>query len=276
VPLSSQFDDLSDQGGERASILIVDDLPEKLLVFRTVLEDLGHEIVCVRSGSEALKEILRHEFAVILLDVNMPDIDGFETAGLIRQYKRSAHTPIIFVTSYVDEMQTIRGYSLGAVDYILSPMVPEILRSKVKVFVDLHLMQRRLRRHADERVELARAEAARAVAEENTRRSNFLSEASRVLSGSLDVETAARRLLEMLVPEFLAKARIVLFDEQGEVGLVIATEQTADGQAGRTRVSPQAHGALEEADLEALRSASPRSRRRRSRRFRRTPSRCRS
>src|SRR5687768_7918 len=180
---------------DKANILVVDDLPEKLLVFRTVLEELGQNLVLVRSGGEALREVLEREFAVILLDVNMPDIDGFETAGLIRQYKRSAHTPIIFVTSYVDEMQTIRGYSLGAVDYILSPMVPEILRSKVKVFVDLHLMQRRLRRLADERVELARAEAARAVAEENTRRSNFLSDASRVLSGSLDVETAAHRLL---------------------------------------------------------------------------------
>ena len=90
-----------EQGGvggveERASILVVDDLPEKLLVFTTVLEDLGHDLVCARSGSEALKEVLRTDFAAILLDVNMPDIDGFETASLIRQYRRSAHTPIIF------------------------------------------------------------------------------------------------------------------------------------------------------------------------------------
>ncbi|MDQ6680135.1 MAG: response regulator, partial [Pseudomonadota bacterium] len=112
------FDELDDQG-ERTSILIVDDLPEKLLVFRTLLEDLGHDLVFARSGSEALKAILQQEFAVVLLDVNMPDIDGFETASLIRGYKRSAHTPIIFVTSYADEMQTIRGYTLGAVDYIL-------------------------------------------------------------------------------------------------------------------------------------------------------------
>ena len=145
-------DEPGEDDGERASILIVDDLPEKLLVFRTVLEDMGHELVCARSGAEALKAILRSDFAAILLDVNMPDIDGFETANLIRQYKRTAQTPILFVTSYADEMQTIRGYSLGAVDYILSPVVPDILRSKVKVFVDLHLTQRRLRRRADERV----------------------------------------------------------------------------------------------------------------------------
>jgi CheY-like chemotaxis protein len=198
VPLNSEFDDLGEDDGERASILIVDDLPEKLLVFQTVLEDLGHDLVCARSGAQALKEILKTEFAAILLDVNMPDIDGFETAKLIRQYKRSARTPIIFVTSYADEMQTSLGYSLGAVDYILSPVNPDVLRSKVKVFVDLHLTQRRLRRRANERVALAAAEAARHVAEENTRRSHFFSHASRELGSSLDSEVTGTRLLEML------------------------------------------------------------------------------
>src|SRR6476660_4580694 len=111
----------------KANILIVDDLAEKLLVFRTILEELGQNLVMVRSGSQALGEVLRREFAVILLDVNMPDIDGLETASLIRQHRKSAHTPIIFITAYADEMQTAKGYSLGAVDYILSPIQPEIL-----------------------------------------------------------------------------------------------------------------------------------------------------
>src|SRR5262245_29248380 len=97
---------------EKTSILIVDDLQEKLLVFQTILEELEQNLVMVRSGSEALREILSREFAVILLDVNMPDIDGLETARLIRQYKKSAHTPIIFITAYADEMQTAQGYSL--------------------------------------------------------------------------------------------------------------------------------------------------------------------
>jgi CheY-like chemotaxis protein len=136
---------------DRASILIVDDLDEKLLVFETVLEHPSYDLVCARSGAQALKHVLKTEFAAILLDVNMPDIDGFETAALIRQYKRSAHTPVIFVTAYADEMQTIRGYSLGAVDYILSPIVPEALRSNVRVSVHLHLTQRRPRRPAEER-----------------------------------------------------------------------------------------------------------------------------
>src|SRR5919206_4250426 len=125
-------------GEEKANILIVDDLPEKLLVFQSILEELEQNLVMVRSGTEALREVLTREFAVILLDVNMPDIDGLETATLIRRYKRSAHTPIIFITAYADEMQTARGYALGAVDYILSPIVAPVLRTKVQVFVDLY------------------------------------------------------------------------------------------------------------------------------------------
>jgi signal transduction histidine kinase/DNA-binding response OmpR family regulator len=172
---------------------------------------------------------LKTEFAAILLDVNMPDIDGFETAALIRQYKRSAHTPVIFVTAYADEMQTLRGYSLGAVDYILSPIVPEVLRSKVRVFVDLHLAQRRLRRHADERVALAAAEAARSVAEANTKRSNFLSQASQRLSASLDPDTAARQLLLLLVPEFGPRASVALCDESGDPADVFDCEAPPGG-----------------------------------------------
>src|SRR5882762_5838415 len=156
---------------EKANILVVDDLPEKLLVFQTILEELGQNLVMVRSGSDALREVLHREFAVILLDVNMPDIDGLETAKLIRQYKKSAHTPIIFITAFADEMQTAQGYSLGAVDYILSPIVPQVLRTKVSVFVELFRMTQQARRQADERVALAREQAARAAAEDATRRS---------------------------------------------------------------------------------------------------------
>jgi signal transduction histidine kinase len=121
-----------------ARILIVDDLPEKLLVYRTLLEDLNAQIVEAHSGTEALKRVLEGEFAVILLDVNMPDIDGLETATLVRRHKNGRHTPIIFITAYADEMQTVRGYELGAVDYILSPVIAPVLRTKVRVFVDLY------------------------------------------------------------------------------------------------------------------------------------------
>jgi signal transduction histidine kinase/DNA-binding response OmpR family regulator len=212
-------------GEEKADILVVDDLPEKLLVFRTVLEELGQNLVLVRSGADALREILQREFAVILLDVNMPGIDGFETATLIRQHRRCAHTPIIFITSYADEMQTARGYSLGAVDYILSPVVPEILRSKVSVFVALHQMRRQVRRQADARAAVMAAQAARRVAEENDRRSAFLAHASRVLSGSLQIRVAMNELAELLVPELASLALVLLADPDLGAGEMVAAAQ---------------------------------------------------
>jgi CheY-like chemotaxis protein len=97
---------------ERANILIVDDRPEQLFVLRTVLEELGQNIITATSGEMALKRVLAHDFAVILLDVNMPGIDGLETAALIRGRKKSAHVPIIFITAdYHDETHTARGYA---------------------------------------------------------------------------------------------------------------------------------------------------------------------
>ena len=150
---------------DKVNILVVDDLPDKLLVLESVLVELGENVITARSGTEALRLVLRHEFAVILLDVNMPDVSGLETAALIRARKRTAHTPIIFVTAYADEMLRAEGYSLGAVDYILLPVVPEVLRAKVKVFVDLYRMNLEVKRHAEQRVALAREQAAREAAE---------------------------------------------------------------------------------------------------------------
>jgi signal transduction histidine kinase/DNA-binding response OmpR family regulator len=223
---------------EKADILIVDDLPEKLLVFQTVLESLDQNLVLVHSGADALRQVLQREFAVILLDVNMPGIDGFETAALIRQHRRGAHTPIIFITSYADEMQTARGYSLGAVDYILSPVVPEVLRSKVSVFVSLYLMQRQVQRQADARAAVMAAQAARRVAEENDRRSAFLAHASRALSGSLEVPVAMDQLIALLVPEIAPLAVVLLTDpELGDDALILAAAGPGGLQVAR---APQA------------------------------------
>lgn len=133
----------------KVNILLVDDKPEKLLALEAVLEDLGQNIVRAYSGREALRAILQQDFAVILLDVNMPDMDGFETAALIRQRKNSEHIPIIFITAFTDEMHVARGYSLGAVDYMQAPIVPEVLRTKVAVFVDLYVKTDQVRRQAD-------------------------------------------------------------------------------------------------------------------------------
>jgi signal transduction histidine kinase/DNA-binding response OmpR family regulator len=133
----------------QAAILLVDDRPDKLLALEAVLEDLGQPIVRAESGREALRHILQQDFAVILLDVNMPGIDGFETASLIRQRQSSRHTPIIFITAFDDEMYASRSYSLGAVDYIRTPVLPDVLRTKVAVFVDLFLKTEQIKRQAE-------------------------------------------------------------------------------------------------------------------------------
>jgi signal transduction histidine kinase len=186
----------------RADILIVDDRPDKLLVYETILENLGQRIFTAGSGEQALKQVLERDFAVILLDVNMPGMDGLETASLIRHRSRSAHMPIIFVTAdYNDEPHQVRGYALGAVDYIASPIVPDILRAKVKVFVELYLLAQQAKRRAQEHLALAEERVARAAAEEATRRLAFLAHASATLAGSLDFAAITRELARSCVPE---------------------------------------------------------------------------
>src|SRR4051794_19218730 len=194
---------------DKANILIVDDLPEKLLVYQTILEELGQTIVEVRSGAEALKQVLRHDFAVILLDVNMPGMDGFETAQLIRQRKRSAHTPIIFITAFADEVRTAQGYATGGVDYIPTPVVPEILRAKVRVFVELFRMRQQMAHQAEE-------QAKRAAAEESARRSAFLAEASRALASSLDVDATLETLARLALPQLADVSVVMLTEEAGQ------------------------------------------------------------
>jgi CheY-like chemotaxis protein len=202
---------------ERSNILIVDDRSDKRVVFRTILEELEQNIVTVGSGEEALRWLLDNDSAVILLDVNMPGMDGLETAELIRSRRKSAHTPIIFITAFADEMHTARGYSLGAVDYILSPVVPNVLRSKVKALVQLHRLNAELKRRGDERVALVREQAARANAEESQRRASFLSEATQVMASSLDVDTILKGATGLAVPFLADYSAIVLIGDEGRV-----------------------------------------------------------
>src|SRR4051812_29900788 len=202
---------------ERSHILIVDDRSDKRVVFRTILEELDQHIVTVASGEEALRWLLDNECAVILLDVNMPGMDGLETAELIRSRRKSAHTPIIFITAFADEMHTARGYSLGAVDYILSPVVPNVLRSKVKALVQLHRLNAELKRRADERVALVREQAARTAAEEQQRRASFLAEATQVMASSLDVDTILRGASGLVVPFLADYSAMVLTNDDGSV-----------------------------------------------------------
>src|SRR5471030_3149975 len=143
-----------DPGGEhlpeqRMKILLVDDTPDNLVSLEAALYGLGEELVMAHSGKEALRHLLEQDFAAILLDVRMPDMDGFETAELIRSRPRSRETPIIFLTGYKNEEHLFRGYDLGAVDFLFKPIVPEVLRSKVAAFVELSRGNAKLKEQAD-------------------------------------------------------------------------------------------------------------------------------
>lgn len=160
---------------DKVNILMVDDSPDKLLAMESVLASLGQNLVKVHSGNEALRVLLKQEFALILLDVNMPGMDGFETAQLIRQRRSLEHIPIIFVTALsTTDADVFKGYTFGAVDYILTPIVPEILKIKVGVFVQLWKQKREL---------LARAETLRMLNESLEQRALQLSAVNKELEG---------------------------------------------------------------------------------------------
>jgi signal transduction histidine kinase len=146
-----------------AAILIVDDVPANLLAIEAVLQPLGQRLVSARSGEEALKALLDEEFAVILLDVTMPGMDGFETAQIIRDRSKTRSVPIIFLTAaHANDQFVMRAYERGAVDYLTKPFDPEILRAKVGVFVELYLMRERVTQLAALEARQHEAEGARA------------------------------------------------------------------------------------------------------------------
>ncbi|MGC1456734.1 MAG: response regulator [Steroidobacteraceae bacterium] len=175
-------------GADKVNILLVDDQPARLLTYQSVLNDLNQNLVCVSSGLEALDKLMREEFAVVLLDVSMPDMDGFEAARLIHEHPRFERTPIIFVTGvHMSDLDRLRGYKVGAVDYVSVPVVPEILRSKVAVLVELYCKRRELvalNRHlafANEQL----AEANTALQAEKTRELHALNESLQQANASL-------------------------------------------------------------------------------------------
>lgn len=233
-----------------ANVLLVDDRPDKLLALETMLEGLHQNLVTARSGDEALRKLLKQDFAVILLDVNMPGMDGFETAAMIRQRPRSETTPIIFISAVNDtDNHVTRGYSLGAIDYILTPVMPEILRAKVSAFVDLFQKTEMVKRQAEEHALLLQAQAAREAAEAEKERMAFLAQASNVLAGSLEYQQTFENLARLIVPrlgEFCIVDR--LDDEGGLVQVAVAhLEQSKEDllrQIPYPKVGDTLHGAF--------------------------------
>jgi signal transduction histidine kinase len=204
---------------EHANILVVDDNPANLLALEALLAGLGENIVAAHSGEAALRFLLGQDVAVILLDVQMPGTDGFETATLIRQHARLQRTPIIFLTAIgTSDVHIFKGYMVGAVDYLVKPIVPEILRAKVSIFIELWHKTAQLQQQLEENKRLnhdvfeyqrldekhqqllAQEQAARSQAEAMQRRMAFLADASHLLASSLDYETALKSLAQLAVP----------------------------------------------------------------------------
>jgi signal transduction histidine kinase len=213
---------------DNIKILLVDDRPENLLAYRAILGELDLELTFADCGEEALKSVLTNDFAVILLDVNMPGMDGFETAAFIRGRKHSSHTPIIFVTAFPDEVHAARGYAHGAVDYLQTPIVPEVLRAKVRVFVELFRMTEQIKRQGEERLAFDQERVRRAAAEEANSRLRFLAQVTEVVGRSLDYAATARDLVRLTVPTLGEHAVVARWDELGPCWQIVQAIATGD------------------------------------------------
>jgi signal transduction histidine kinase len=241
--------------GDRANILLVDDRPDKLMAFETILASLEQNLVLAHSGTEALRHLLQQEFAVIMLDVSMPGMDGFETASLIRQRKNSELTPIIFISAVnYSDTHLSRGYSLGAVDYILAPIVPEILRAKVSFFIELHRKTEQLKRQAETQAQLIREQAARAEAEAaNKAKDRFLAMLSHELRTPLTPILFASTILSQdpTVPEHIREElKIVARNVELEARLIddlLDLTQITQGKLNLTFKTVDAHELLHSA-----------------------------
>ena len=224
--------------GGAVRILLVDDQPARLLSYQYILQPLQQELVCARSGAEALEQLMGGEFALILLDVSMPGMDGFETAAMIHDHPRFERTPIIFVTGVHDtEFDRLKGYKLGAVDYVSVPVVPEILRSMVAVLIELHCKRRDL-----QRLNQNLTEANRALAEANTNLQLEKTRELEALNQSLQATNHALKEADRRKDEFLA---ILAHELRNPLAALAAATRLMQRQAQKAEVSAMACNAVQ-------------------------------
>src|SRR6185437_7633192 len=235
---------------EQVDILLVDDRPENLLALEAILEPLGQRLVCATSGKEALRRLLERDFAVILLDVQMPGMSGFETAQLIKSRERTKYIPIIFLTAINKEDEYVfKGYSVGAVDYMFKPFQPEILRSKVSVFVDLYVQQHRIAEQEQRIREIERQELElRHVRELLQSEARF----REIVSSAMDaivvfdasnritmVNSAAERMFGRRDAEVVGQTIESLFPEQEAAHTVAAIRAAAERASSEASARPE-------------------------------------
>jgi signal transduction histidine kinase/DNA-binding response OmpR family regulator len=202
----------------KTNILMVDDQPKNLFALEAILESLNENLVIAQSGQEALEYLLKSDFAVILLDIQMPGLDGYETAELIRKREKSRNTPIIFVTAInKNDEQILKGYSFGAVDYICKPIDPQILKAKVAAFVDIY-------KSAEDSVRQTRLEAEEA----KIKSLSFLSEASHLLSTSLDYVLTLKNIADLCVPYLADYCIVDLVESDGKLRQVAVADISFD------------------------------------------------
>src|SRR4030095_9741954 len=240
---------------DRVNILLVDDQPENLTVIEEILSDLGQNLVKARSGREALRCLLKQQFAVILLDVQMPVMDGFETAELIRERKQSASTPIILLTAkYTEDTDSTLGYSLGAVDYLIKPFVPEILRSKVSVFVELFRKSEEIKRQSELIREMQEKEyESRLLAQKQRMEAENLRVKQELLEQEMEKKLLEQKSLQLqesnrLKGEFLANmSHEIRTPMNGAIGMaaqLLHTQLTSEQQELANIIRESAHALL--------------------------------
>lgn len=235
---------------EQVDILLVDDRPENLLALEAILEPLGQRLVRATSGKEALRRLLERDFAVILLDVQMPGMSGFETAQVIKSRERTKFIPIIFLTAINKEDEYVfKGYSVGAVDYMFKPFQPEILRSKVSVFVDLYVQQHRIAEQEQRIREIERQELelrhVRELLQSEARFREIVSSAMDAIvvfdasSRITMVNSAAERMFGRREAEVVGQTIESLFPEQEAAHTVAAIRAAAERASSEASARPE-------------------------------------
>ena len=245
---------------EKVNILMVDDQPAKLLSYEVILGELGENLIKANSGKEALDCLLKNDVAVVLMDVSMPELDGFELAGMIRQHPRFQHTAIIFISAvHLTDLDRVQGYQRGAVDYISVPVIPELLRAKVSVFAELHRKTRQLEALNNE---LRRLSTALLTSQDEERRriarelhdglGQELSGAKMMLDGIVRPDLSMQwkekaaaessALIDRAIQQVRSMSHLLHPPLLDEVGLSSALEQYLEGFTKRSGIDTQIEG----------------------------------